>query len=168
MTRALMTADEISAELDKPLAGQLLRAAPLLRLAYVGFDDTPRVVPVGFLWVQRRIVICTVPTSAKAKALARRPAVALTIDVDGLPPRALLIRGTSEIETVDGVPQEYLDASMKTTSARGAEDFAAGVRNMYEAMAKITITPTWARLNDFETSLPKDVERIIASRSARA
>jgi len=29
-------------------------------------------------------------------------------------------------------------------------------------MARITIEPTWARLNDFETTLSKDVERIIA------
>lgn len=29
-------------------------------------------------------------------------------------------------------------------------------------MARITIEPTWARLNDFETTPSKDVERIIA------
>ena len=167
MTQFPMSADHIATELAAPLAGQLLRASPLLRLAYVAIDGTPRVVPMAFVWVNGRIVVCTVPTSAKVKALARRPAVAVTIDCDGLPTRALLIRGTAEVETVDGVPQEYLDASLKTQSARGAQDFASDVRAMYKTMAKITITPTWARLNDFETRLPRDVERIIADKERR-
>jgi hypothetical protein len=29
-------------------------------------------------------------------------------------------------------------------------------------MDRITIEPTWARLNDFETTLPKEVERLLA------
>ena len=33
---------------------------------------------------------------------------------------------------------------------------------MYDTMARITIELTWARLNDFETTLPKEVERILA------
>jgi hypothetical protein len=32
-------------------------------------------------------------------------------------------------------------------------------------MARITIEPTWARLNDFETTLPRDVERALAKQS---
>ena len=159
-----MESHEVAAELNKPLAGQLLRAAPLLRIAYVSSDGTPRVVPVAFLWAAPHILVFTLPTSAKAKALARRPAVAITIDYDGLPPRALLIRGTARVESVDGVPRQYIDASLKTQSGRGSEDFAAGVEAMYDSMVKITIQPTWARLNDFETSLPRDVEQVIAAR----
>ena len=157
-----MDSAALAAELDKPLAGQLLRGSPLTRLAYIALDGTPRVVPVGYLWKDRRVIVCTVPTSAKVKALRRNPAVALTIDYDGQPTRALLLRGEASIEIVDGVPQDYIDASLKTQSARGAEDFERGVRAMYDTMARITIELTWARLNDFETTLPKEVERILA------
>ncbi len=160
-----MDAVALAAELDKPLAAQLLRGSPLVRLAYVAEDGTPRVVPVGYLWKDRRIVVCTISTSAKVEGLRRNPAVALTIDYDGQPSRALLIRGRAEVEIVDGVPQEYLDASLKTQFARGSENFAGQVQAMYDSMAMITVEPTWARLNDFESTLPKDVERA-ASRKA--
>ena len=156
----VMEPTEVADELDKPLAGQLLRGSPLMRLAYVGLDGTPRVIPIAYLWKDRRIVVCTTPTSGKVKALRQSPAVAVTIDYDGQPTRALLLRGVASIEVIDGVPQEYLEASLKTQSARGADDFEGEVRAMYDSMARITITPTWARLNDFETALPKDVERI--------
>ncbi|UYM03455.1 pyridoxamine 5'-phosphate oxidase family protein [Solicola gregarius] len=155
-----MDSTEVAAELDKPLAGQLLRGSPLMRLAYVGLDGTPRVIPIAYLWKDRRIVVCTVPTSGKVKALRQNPAVAVTIDYDGQPTRALLLRGVASIEVLDGVPREYLAASLKTQSARGAEDFESAVRALYDSMARITITPTWARLNDFETTMPKDTERI--------
>lgn len=160
-------ADALAAELDKPIAGQLLRGSPLTRLAYIAIDGTPRVVPIAYLWKNRRVIICTTPTSAKVRALERNPAVALTIDYDGQPTRALLLRGRASIEIVEGVPQDYLDASLKTQSARGAEDFEAGVRAMYDSMARITIEPTWARMNDFETTLPLEVEKIIARKQSR-
>lgn len=152
----------LAAELDKPIAGQLLRGSPLTRLAYIALDGTPRVVPISYLWKDRRVIVCTIPTSAKVKALRQNPAVALTIDYDGQPTRALLLRGLASIEIVDGVPQEYIDASLKTESARGAEDFEGGVRAMYDAMARITVELTWARMNDFETSLPREVEKVIS------
>ena len=155
-----MDAADVAVELDKPLAAQLLRGSPLMRMAYVGIDGSPRVVPIAYLWKDHRVIVCTTPTSAKVRALSRNPAVAATIDYDGQPTRALLLRGLASIEVVDGVPEEYLEASLKTQSARGAEDFEGGVRAMYDSMARIMITPTWARLNDFETTLPKDVERI--------
>jgi len=103
----------LAAELDKPLAGQLLRGSPLTRLAYTALDGTPRVIPIGYLWKDRRVLVCTIPTSAKVKALRQNPAVALTIDSDGQPPRCLLLRGRASIEVVDGVPQDYIDASLK-------------------------------------------------------
>ncbi len=118
--------------------------------------------PIGFLWKDGRVVVCTIPTSAKVKALSQNPTAALTIDSDGQPPRCLLMRGRASIDIVEGVPQDYVDASLKTQSARGAKDFECGVRAMYDSMARITIEPTWASLNDFETTLPKEMERLLA------
>jgi hypothetical protein len=38
------------------------------------------------------------------------------------------------------------------------------VRQLYDQMAVITITPTWARMNDFDTTLPKPVEEILKTK----
>lgn len=50
----------------------------------------------------RGLVVCTAPTAPKVSALAARPHVALTIDTDEAPFKALLIRGVAEVEVVNG------------------------------------------------------------------
>jgi hypothetical protein len=37
-----------------------------------------------------------------------------------------------------------------------------GVKSLYKQMVRITITPTWAKVIDFETTLPSAVEELIA------
>jgi len=145
-----METEQIDAELDQPGAGELL-AQSLLRLAYNGPDGTPRVVPIGFLWTRRRIVICTATTSPKVRALAARPDVAATLDAGDTPAdaRSLLIRGTATLETVDGVPDEYLEAASKVLDAEQIPVFETNVRAMYEQMVRISIQPTWAKFFDF-------------------
>jgi len=102
-----MDREELAAELA---AGEdMLDTATVARLAYTGTDGAPRVIPVGFLWTGRAVVVCTHPTAPKVAALRARPRVALTIDTPA-PARSLLARGDAEIEIVDGVPPEYLAA----------------------------------------------------------
>ena len=36
-----------------------------------------------------------------------------------------------------------------------------GVRQLYRQMVTITVTPDWAKLLDFETTLPKAVEELV-------
>jgi len=43
--------------------------------------------------------------------------------------------------------------------------FEVQVRDLYKQMARITITPDWAKLLDFETRLPIAVEQIVAQRT---
>jgi hypothetical protein len=74
------------------------------------------------------------------------------IDTEGHPPWVLLIRGQATVELVDGVPDVYLEASRKLVPAAQFAAWEAGVRALYERMAKITIRPDWAMLLDFETS----------------
>ncbi len=45
-------------------------------------------------------------------------------------------------------------------------EWEAGVKGLYDAMVLITITPTWAKLLDFETTIPKAVEDLIQEKSA--
>ena len=154
-----MDHDDVIEVLDKPISQELLGSSIPARLAYTGLDGDPRVVPVAFHWNGAQLVVCSVPTMAKVRALERNPRVAITIDTqDQWPPRVLLVRGAARIEHVEGVPDEYVAASRKVTPAEVFEDWEAGVRGLYDRMVRITIEPDWAKLLDFETTLPKAVE----------
>jgi hypothetical protein len=146
-----MNTAELANEIGHPGAEELLRHASLARLAYSGRDGSPRVVPVGFHWNGQDVVACTAPTAPKVKAVSARPGVALTIDTDDTPAtaKALLIRGIATIDIVEGVPAEYIEGSAKALNDAQRQAFEAQVRQMYEQMARIAITPHWARFYDF-------------------
>ena len=157
-----MTPDQIRATMADPVAQRLLNSPNPARLAYIARDRTPRVIPVGFLWNDETIVIGTVPGSAKVKALQDNGAVALTIDTSPptWPPNALLIRGTAAVTLVDGVFPEYFAGAKKVTPAEEFPAWQAGVEALYDQMARIDITPTWAKIHDFETRIPQAVEEL--------
>lgn len=148
-----------------PIARQLLRDETILHLSYTGTDGAPRVIPIGYVWDGGHFRMWTVPTSAKVRALQADPRVAITIDVPGPPPRVLLVRGRATLTPVDGVPQGYLEASHRTMPPQAWEDFDTQVRALYERMTAITVTPDWARLLDFETTLPQAVEDLVRQRN---
>ncbi|WP_127128807.1 pyridoxamine 5'-phosphate oxidase family protein [Georgenia sp. SYP-B2076] len=161
-----MTPDDVAALMQDPVAQRLLSSANPARLAYVARDGSPRVVPVGFDWNGTTIVVGTVPGSAKVGALEANPAVALTIDTSppAWPPNVLLIRGTASVTVVDGVFPEYVAGARKLTPADEFPSWEAGVRALYDQMARIDITPTWVAIHDFETRLPHAVEELARSR----
>jgi len=137
------------------------------RLAYTGPDGFPRVIPIGFLWNGTAVVVCTAPTAPKVDALAKNPHVALTIDTMGPPAKQLLLRGTASIEIVDGVAPEYLAAAAKSTHGDERAAFEANVGALYEEMARITVTPSWARFYDFGAGrLPMFLRRLVEPGSA--
>src|SRR5215217_4276566 len=155
-----MQPEEVTEVMHDSIAQELLHSAIPARMAYNGTDGNPRVIPVGFLWKNERIVVCTASNAYKVKALAANPKVALTIDTDA-PYRALLVRGTASVEIVDGVPPEYLKASRKAmTDEQQYRAFESEVRSLYERMARINIAPEWAKVLDFETRLPSAVEEL--------
>jgi len=141
----------------------------MTRLAYVAKDGTPRNVPIGFTWNGSEIVMCTPKNAPKLRALGENPMVALTIDTEVHPPKILLIRGWAELDFVDGIPDEYLKAttSYEMTPEQRVE-WEAEVRSLYrDGMVRIVVTPTWAKLIDFETTLPSAVEELIRKREER-
>jgi hypothetical protein len=158
--------DEVRRRMEDPVARRLLASANPARLAYVGLDGTPRVVPVGFSWNGATLVIGTVPGSAKVAALRANPAVALTIDTSppAWPPNVLLIRGTAEVSLVDGVFPEYVAASRKLVPPEEFPQWEAGVRALYDRMGRIDVTPTWVTVHDFETRVPRAVEELARSK----
>jgi hypothetical protein len=137
-----------------PLAQQLLGES-IVRLAYIGRDGAPRVVPTGFLFTGGEIVICTASSAPKVGALRANPKVALTIDTTAFPPSVLQIRGEAAVTIVPGVAPEYLEASRKGIAPEHFDAFEAQVRATYPEMARIAIRPAWATIFDFQTRLPK-------------
>ena len=162
-----MTKEEIAEILAKPYAQQLLNGPEPARMAYNGLDGDPRVIPIGFWLEGGQVVMATLPKSAKVAALRKHPNVALTIDQGAFPPKVLLIRGTAEVELVEGIPDGYLTAGHKVMTDVQYPQWVAGVQALYDEMVVITITPTWAKLLDFETTIPKAVEDLIKEKSAR-
>ena len=119
-----MDTQELNDELGVPGAQALLRSSPLCRLAYLGQDGLPRVIPIGFYWNGKRIVVCTATTSPKVRALESRPDVALTI---GLP----FGRATRDVIPM-AVPQAepFGDNSGRTdVGAKLARAFLTSLRN---------------------------------------
>jgi hypothetical protein len=156
-----MNVAEVLEVLAKPLSEELLASQIPARLAYTGVDGDPRAIPIGFLWTGSELKLYTVPTSAKVRALERHPRVAITIDTEAFPPHVLLIRGSATLELVDGVPDGYVEAARKVVPAEQMPGWEAGVRQLYRQMVTITVTPDWAKLLDFETTLPKAVEELV-------
>jgi Pyridoxamine 5'-phosphate oxidase len=162
------TPNETTEILNRPLSQELL-ARDITRLAYVAKDGTPRNVPIGFSWNGTEIVMCTTKNAPKLAHLRQNPAVALTIDTEVHPPKILLIRGQAELDVTDGIPDEYLEmnGTYQMTPEQRVE-WEAGVRSLYhEGMVRIVVTPTWAKLIDFETTLPSAVEELIQQQAER-
>jgi hypothetical protein len=112
--------------------------------------------------------MCTAKNAAKVPALRHNPAVALTIDTEVHPPRILLIRGRAELDVVEGIPDEYLEMNgTYTMTPEQRVEWEAEVRSLYDGMVRIVVVPTWAKLIDFETTLPSAVEELARQRDER-
>jgi hypothetical protein len=153
--------------LGKPISREMLDR-DLARLAYVAADGTQRVVPIGLTWNGTEVVMCTTTNAPKLASLRRNPAVALTIDTEVHPPTILLLRGEAVLDEVEGIPDEYLrmNGTYEMTAEQRVE-WEAEVRSLYDSMVRIVVTPTWAKLIDFETTLPSAVEELVRQREER-
>jgi len=162
-----MRASEITEVLNRPISQELL-ARDITRLAYIAKDGTPRSIPIGFTWNGSEIVMSTAKNAAKVHALRHNPTVALTIDTEVHPPKILLIRGRAELDFVDGIPDEYLqtNGAYKMTPEQ-REEWEAEVRSLYHGMVRIVVTPSWAKLIDFDTTLPSAVEELYRERDEK-
>ena len=162
-----MAKTDVGEVLRKPISQDMLNR-DIARLAYVAKDGTPRVVPIAFTWNGTEVVMCTTTNAPKLESLRRNPAVALTIDTEVHPPNILLIRGEAVLDEVDGIPDEYLrmNGTYEMTPEQRVE-WEAGVRSLYESMVRIVVTPTWAKLIDFDETLPTAVEELVLRQAQR-
>ena len=81
--------------------------------------------------------------------------------------RAPGLLATTEQKLEPGVPEEYIIAGKKVMTDEQHVGWTQGVKDLYDAMVRITVTPTWVKLIDFETTLPKDVEDLIRAKQAQ-
>jgi hypothetical protein len=138
--------------LRDPVADALLGSINPARLAYTWMDGSPRVVPIWFHWTGDQFVLGTPPKAPKLKAQAADPRVALTVDDNTWPHQVLFVRGQAAIELLDDVCPEY---ELSATRYFGPEQGPAWVATLRgQPMARISITPHWAGILDFQTRFP--------------
>jgi hypothetical protein len=140
--------------LQHPVSKELLQSTIPARLAYVWTDGSPRVIPIWLHWNGRELVLATPPKAPKLKALVKNPKVSLTIDDNQVPHKVLLIRGTARLEPVDGIVPEYATAAERYFGREQGQAWVQQLRGMISSMVRITITPEWVGLLDFQTRFP--------------
>jgi hypothetical protein len=92
----------------------------------------------------------------KLKALARNPKVAVTIDDNVFPHKVLLVRGTAKLQPVAGVVPEYAMAAERYFGVEHGKAWVEQMASMVkdQGSVRITITPEWVGLLDFQTRFP--------------
>ena len=139
--------------LEDPIAQELLGSRQVARVAYTWLDGAPRVVPIWFHWTGEVITFGTPVKAPKLKALERNPRVAVTIDdSSSWPYRALLVRGDASVDLLDDVSPEYAAAAHRYFGEEQGDAWLAGLRG--QPMARVSVSPTWVAVLDFETRFP--------------
>lgn len=141
-------------ELETAVAARLLSSTIPARLAFVGESGQPHVTPIWFLWRDGAIVMCSFANSAKVRAIKTNPRIALTIDSEEPPYQVLRIRGSADIEIVDGILDEYVTCAHRYYGKKLGSKWIAGLRGVDTQMARITVVPDWAEAADFEERFP--------------
>jgi len=98
--------------------------------------------------------MATLPKAPKLKALKKNPKVALTIDDTVFPNKVLMIRGTAQLENVDGIAPEYSACANRYFDPELAQKWLSQLREMISSQVRITITPQWVGLLDFQARFP--------------
>ena len=114
-------------------------------------------IPIWFHWDGEKIVLGTPPNAPKVDVLPNSSKVALTIDRDEWPYHALLIRGTAQVETVEGVASEYEACAERYFGAEQGKQWVETVRQMFSQMVRISVRPEWVSILDFETRFPSAI-----------
>ena len=140
--------------LQEPVARELLQSKIPARLAYVWTDGAPRVVPIWFHWDGNHFVLASPPKAPKLKALAKNPKVALTIDDNTFPHKVLLVRGTARLDKFEGIVPEYAAAAERYFGAQAGQSWVKQLGSMVSTMVRITVTPEWVGLLDFQKRFP--------------
>lgn len=142
--------------LDDEIIAGLLGGPNLARLAYIGRDGRPRVVPIWFTYADDEIVMVTGPKADKVRALAENPAVALTIDSSTPPYHVLMIDGDATIEATEGMAPQY-PGIVERYLGPAAEAYLRPMRERVKAQRVIRVAIRSHRVLDFVKRRPKSL-----------
>jgi hypothetical protein len=95
--------------------------------------------------------------------LSSQPTVALTIDTDAFPYKALQVRGTIAIETIDGIVPEYELCAQRYLGAKRGQAWIAQLRQTFPRMARIVIRPEWVNILDLAQLYPQVIEAVMSA-----
>lgn len=141
---------------DDPVVRALLDAPNLARLAYIGLDGRPRVVPIWFAEQGGDIIMVTGPKADKAKALENNAAVAVTIDSAQPPYKVLLIDGDAQLEPVEGMAPEYRPI-VERYLGPAAEAYLGQLLPRVKRQVRIRVKVRSHRIFDFVKRYPKSL-----------
>jgi hypothetical protein len=65
-----------------------------------------------------------------------------------------LIRGTAALQTMQGIVPEYAAAAERYFGREQGQAWVSQLRGMIPDMVRITVTPEWVGLLDFQTRFP--------------
>lgn len=142
--------------LEDPVVAELVGGPNLARLAYVGRNGRPHVVPIWCMYRDGAFVMVTGPKADKVAALERNAAVALTIDSSKPPYHVLLIDGDATVEATEGMAPEYPEIVQRYLGA-AAEAYLAPMRDRVKTQRRIRVTVRSWRVLDFVKRFPKSL-----------
>jgi hypothetical protein len=117
-----------------------------------------------FHWNGKEIVLGTPDKAPKVRALSTGTKVALSIDGNTWPYKALQIRGSALVETVAGVVPEYALAAERYFGAEQGRAWVKQVEGMFSHMVRIAVKPEWVAVLDFEKRFPSAIEAAMSGR----
>jgi len=143
--------------LDDPVVAGLLEGPNLARLAYIGLDARPRVVPIWCTYRDGEVIMVTGPKAAKVPAIEANPAVAISIDASKPPYHVLLIHGDASIEATEGMAEEYPEIVRRYLGDQGAEAYLAPMRERVKTQRRIRVNVRSYRVLDFVKRFPRSL-----------
>ena len=141
---------------DDPVVAALLAAPNLARLAYIGQNGRPHVVPIWFTHQDGDLIMITGPRAAKLRGIEANPAVAVTIDSSTPPYKVLLVDGDATLEPVEGMAPEYAPI-VERYLGLAAESYLKALLPRVKRQVRIRITPRSWRVFDFVKRYPKSL-----------
>lgn len=151
-----MSAADPATFADDPVAQELLASPTLMRLAYVGANGQPHVVPIWYQYADGEFVVVTGPKADKVRHISERPRVSLTIDTDSRPYKVLLVDGVATVEHTEGMAAEY-PAIVRKHLGDAAEGYLARMEGRVKRQVRIRIKPTAVQILDFMQRTPKSL-----------
>lgn len=145
--------------LEAPAAQEMLQSREPARVAYIGPDGLPRIATMQFHWTGEELVVTSIASLPKVRAIRAHPEIQITIDTfaiePGIPMRVLSMRGEASITEVEGVvPEAYL-ANCRYVGKEMADAWAGWIGQPGTIVARIAVRPRWVSLLDYQTRFPE-------------